>query len=36
MINFPKYEPKNLKDFCLMYFRAGRNPSKIFGSFLEN
>ena len=22
-INFPKFDPKNLKDFCPMYFRAG-------------
>ena len=23
IINFPKFDPKNLKDFCPMYFRAG-------------
>ena len=24
IINFPKHDPKNLKDFCPMYCRCGR------------
>ena len=31
IINFPKNELKNLKDFCLMYYKnsQGRNPSNF-------
>ena len=36
IINFPKNDPKHLKDFCPMYYKnsQGRNPSN-FGTFLE-
>ena len=34
IINFPKNEPKDLKDFCPMYSQ-GRNPSKFLVHFLE-
>ena len=35
IINFPKYDPKNLKDFYPMYYRnsQGRNPSNFSGHF---
>ena len=38
IINFPKKDPKNLKDFCPMYYKnsQGRNPSNFLGNFLEN
>ena len=34
---FPKNDPKNLKDFCPMYCKnsQGRNPSNFLGHFLE-
>ena len=37
IINFPKNEPKNLKDFCPMYYKnsQGRNPSNFSVHFLE-
>ena len=37
IINFPKNKPKNLKDFCPMYYKnsQGRNPSNFSGDFLE-
>ena len=37
IINFPKNEPKNLKDFCPMYYKnsQGRNPSNFLVHFLE-
>ena len=37
IINFPKNDPKNLKDFCPMYYKnsQGRNPSNFLGHFLE-
>ena len=37
IINFPKNNPKNLKDFCPMYFKnsQGGNPSNFLGHFLE-
>ena len=37
IINFPKIDPKNLKDFCPMYYKNshGRNPSNFWGQFLE-
>ena len=35
IINFPKNDPKHLKDFCPMYYKnsQGRNPSKRFVIF---
>ena len=37
IINFPKNDPKNLKDFCPMYCKnsQGRNPSKFSIHVLE-
>ena len=37
IINFPKNDPKDLKDFCPMYCEnsQGRNPSNCLGHFLE-
>ena len=37
IINFPKNDPKNLKDICPMYCKNshGRNPSNFSGHFLE-
>ena len=37
IINFPKHDPKNLKDFCPMYCEnsQGRYPSNFSGHFLE-
>ena len=34
---FQKNDPKNLKDFCPMYYKnsQGRNPSNFLGQFLE-
>ena len=38
IINFPKNEPNNLKDFCPMYYKnsRGRNVSNLLVHFLEN
>ena len=38
IINFPKNEPINLKDFCPIYYKnsQGRNPSNLWVHFLEN
>ena len=35
IINFPKNDPKNLKDFCPMYCKnsQGRNPLNFLGLF---
>ena len=37
IINFPKNDPKHLKDFYPMYYKnsQGRNPSNILCHFLE-
>ena len=38
IINFPKNDPKHLKDFCPMYYKnsQGRNPSNFLVHLVQN